>query len=200
MTSDFVSSRGWFDRCLKNSLAFRYPTMRLAFNLLYHSPSHHIVETGCMRSDGSIMEGNSTQVFGRFCALEGGYLDTIDISSLNIGVCKEITEKYEEWINYTVGDSVSILAECYTPIDLLYLDSMDCPIVGDATEAQMHQLAEIRAASHVLHDKSIVLLDDCEFSNGGKSRLSKKWLGKNGWVCLLDAYQSVWVKNIPPGS
>jgi len=148
-----------------------------------------------MRTLDSIMEGNSTLIFGYFAKMYGGHVTTIDISPENIATCKEATEKYNTYITYVEGNSVEMLGKGYNMIDLLYLDSMDCPISGDANEAQTHQLQEIIAAEHMLHDRSIVLLDDSAFANGGKTRLTKKWLEDRGWICVLDMYQSLWIKN-----
>lgn len=193
--TDFLNHNSSFDRRFKFTLADRYPTMRVALNLLYHLDTHYIVETGCMRTLDSIMEGNSTLIFGYFVGRYGGQVTTIDINADNIATCKEATEKYKSNITYITGDSVKTLEDGLGLIDLLYLDSMDCPISGDANEAQTHQLREIIAASRMLHDRSIVLLDDSAFANGGKTRLTKKWLEDRGWICVLDMYQSLWIKN-----
>ena len=102
-------------------------------------------------------------------------------------------------------------------IDLLYLDSYDYPIEelerrytphelrnrGDQTIAeecgdlvngpQAHCLAELQAAWPYLHSRSLVLIDDNDFPGGGKPRLAKQWLVREGWICLLDQQQTVWV-------
>lgn len=191
----FATHNNSFDNLFKFSLGDRYPTTRVALNLLSALDTHYIVETGCMRTQGSILEGNSTLVFGYFCKIYGGHLTTIDISADNLALCKNATEKYNAYITYVEGNSIEMLAKGYNMIDLLYLDSMDCPVSGDASTAQQHQLEELMQANHMLHDRSIVLLDDSAFANGGKTFLSKQWLEDNGWICVLEMYQSLWVKN-----
>lgn len=102
-------------------------------------------------------------------------------------------------------------------IDLLYLDSFDYPVhqileacardqinpVDDEAIAvrypelvlppQEHCLAELRAAQSLLHEESIVLIDDNELPGGGKSRLARQQLREWGWTCLLDLQQTLWV-------
>ena len=102
-------------------------------------------------------------------------------------------------------------------IDLLYLDSFDYPVQqlleacsqagldhrdDEAIAArfpelvlppQQHCLAELRAAEPLLHENSIVLIDDNDLPGGGKSRLARQQLHDWGWVCLLDSQQTVWI-------
>jgi hypothetical protein len=60
---------------------------------------------------------------------------------------------------------------------------------------QMHCLKEYEAAKPKLHDHSIVLIDDNNLPGGGKARLVKDQLIKDGWICLLDYQQSVWIRS-----
>ena len=102
-------------------------------------------------------------------------------------------------------------------IDLLYLDSFDYPLdrlhaacpppelneMSDDDIAlrfpelvlppQQHCLAELQAASDLLHAGSVVLIDDNNLPGGGKSRLAKQTLLDWGWICLLDFQQTVWI-------
>jgi Cephalosporin hydroxylase. len=192
--ASFPTHNNAFDRIFKFSLGDRYATTRVALNLLSQLDSHSIVETGCMRTLDSIMEGNSTRIWGYFVRQYGGHVTTIDISDENMAICRQATEKYASHIDYIVGDSVEVLSKGIGRIDLLYLDSMDCPISGDASRAQEHQLTELKTAHRWLHDRSIVLLDDSAFANGGKTFLSKQWLEDNEWMCVLEMYQSLWIK------
>lgn len=108
-------------------------------------------------------------------------------------------------------------------IDLLYLDSYDYPygelvkkyngnneafLAISDTQAmtrhgdkilpcQQHCLAEFKAAEKYLHDKSIVLIDDCGLPGGGKAGLVRDHLASKGWLCLLDLQQSLWIKEAP---
>lgn len=104
-------------------------------------------------------------------------------------------------------------------IDLLYLDSLDYPLAEIQSELtaeerlrlsadeiaaalphhvlppQEHCLAELLAARPLLGEQSIVLIDDNDLPGGGKSRLAKRFLRSDGWVCLLDLRQTLWVRS-----
>lgn len=60
---------------------------------------------------------------------------------------------------------------------------------------QQHCLEELIAASKsgVVGPKTLVLIDDNQLPGGGKSRLAKDHLKRNGWTCLLDLQQSLWM-------
>jgi hypothetical protein len=58
---------------------------------------------------------------------------------------------------------------------------------------QAHCLAEIQAAIAWLHPGSVVLMDDNHLPGGGKPRLAKRALSELGWICVLDAEQSLWL-------
>jgi len=60
--------------------------------------------------------------------------------------------------------------------------------------SQEHCLKEIQAAMPLLHDRSIVLMDDNSLPGGGKPRLAKRWLAEQGWTCLIDSQQTLWIK------
>jgi hypothetical protein len=60
--------------------------------------------------------------------------------------------------------------------------------------AQQHQLNEYLAVKDKLSDRAIVLLDDNDFPGGGKCRLTKEQLLKDGWILLIDQQQSLWMK------
>lgn len=46
----------------------------------------------------------------------------------------------------------------------------------------------------LLQDHTVVLIDDANLAGGGKARLAKEWLVQKGWHCVLDAYQTLWIK------
>ena len=77
-------------------------------------------------------------------------------------------------------------------IDLLYMDSFDYNR-ADPGPAQRHALAEVKAAAPHLSPNACVLIDDNDQVGGGKGELAKKFLAKNGFVCLMDHFQSCWV-------
>jgi hypothetical protein len=83
-------------------------------------------------------------------------------------------------------------------IDLLYLDSLDCPSDDknptQLAASQKHQLSEIETAFDKLHDNTVVLLDDNHLTNGGKTRLSKLFLQEKGFTEMMSWTQSLWAK------
>jgi len=173
----------------------KYVTFKAALNLFLQNNGQIIVETGTQRLKDD-PGGSSTTLFGAFCKRHGKKLFTVDINPLNMKVSKECTEEYKNSINYVLIDSVKFLREFNQKIDLLYLDSLDCPLPPlDATEAQTQNLNELKAAYDKLHKGSIILIDDNNFENGGKSRLSKKFLLETGeWQCILDHGQTLWMR------
>lgn len=192
---NFLELNSWFDE-FKVKSDGRHITFRLALNLLYQQPKHNIVETGTIRMIDDYGAGYSTFIYGNFVKKYGGHITTIDIEPVNMAVCKLATEEFKDQITYVVDDSLHALTLLKEPIDLLYLDSLDTPIEpeADASHAQEHCLKEFKLAEYLLHDKSIVLIDDNNFANGGKSRLVKKYLKEKGWRLLLNAQQSLWIR------
>lgn len=58
---------------------------------------------------------------------------------------------------------------------------------------QEHCLQELSAALPHCHDKTVYLIDD-NLPGGGKGRTAKEWLSENGFECILDHQQSLWVR------
>jgi hypothetical protein len=173
----------------------KYFTLKAALNILLQNDGKTIVETGTQRMKDD-PGGCFTTLFGAFCKRYGKKLFTVDNDPKNIETSKEATREYADCITYVLMDSVKFLSEFNQKIDLLYLDSLDCPLPpADATEAQTHNLNELKAAYDKLHKGSILLIDDNNFENGGKTRLSKKFLLETGeWQCILDHGQTLWMR------
>jgi hypothetical protein len=142
MDSTFPVTGSWFkDRY--EGLERRYYTTRLALNLISQrkrlslgSYGLLIVETGTTRLDDMLGAGNSTVVLADFISrVPNGHLITIDNNKEHLDRAKNILDKRFgplDCVEYTHKDSVKALkylsGEFYD-IDLLYLDSLDCPIV-----------------------------------------------------------------------
>jgi len=60
--------------------------------------------------------------------------------------------------------------------------------------SQEHCARELDAAMPWLDDRGVVVIDDAALPGGGKARLARKILEREGWRCALDAYQTVWVR------
>lgn len=180
---------------IENVRGPRYVTLKAALNIFLQHEGKLIVETGTQRVIDD-PGGCSTLLFGAFCKRYDKHLITVDNVARHMEISKQATQQYKNYITYAFEESVKFLTEFKGKIDLLYLDSLDCPFPpGDATQAQEHQLKELKAAYDKLHIGTILLLDDNDFENGGKTRLSKKFLLESGeWLLILDYAQSLWVK------
>ena len=191
--NDWLSKE--FDR-LQVIHSTHYLTFKTALNLFMQFEGNLIVETGSMRMKDD-PGGAYTLLWGAFCKRYNKKLITVDILPEVTNVCKGCTIEYADHITYITQDSVEFLLGFHEPIDLLFLDSMDCPIPieGSAEEAQKHNFEEFKAAEKNLHKGSILLMDDNNFSNGGKPWITKNYLlTQPDWICLLDYAQSLWIK------
>lgn len=198
MSSDFLFyENDWMYRKFRH-LEFvrsdKYFTFKTALNLLLQNKGKLIIETGTMRVRND-PGGCSTLLFAAFCQRYNCRLVTVDFNPVNLKLAMDETKEYIKHITYKHSDSIKYLQTLKEPIDLLYLDSRDCPPEGDATEAQQHQLNEFLAAQDKLSIGSLYLGDDSKFPNGGKTRLLKQHLLEcPEWVCILDWGQTLWQK------
>jgi hypothetical protein len=194
---EFLFVGGWFDHYQKR-LGLRYLTFKMALNILLTQNGRTIVETGTMRApDNWLGDGGSTYIFGEFATRYDLHFWTCDLDPAVMDIAKNATAAFSSHTTYVVGDSVAFLSDVAEPIDLLYLDSHDCPVTGDASAAQRHNLNELIAAYPRLSNRAIVLLDDNFNPNGGKTKLTKEYLLDLGWICLFDLAQSLWLRPYP---
>lgn len=199
----FIGWNGEWDRKYRVHLDARWPTMKVALNLLYQMPEHRILETGCLRMADDWGGGMSTMLFAEFVSQMGGHVVSVDNTPRHVEICRSVLGPLNNYVDYIVGDSIVELrrmveqnfAEPNTyQYDLIYLDSLDCPITGDASEAQQHQWRELNLAFNLAHDRTVILLDDNGFENGGKCKMSNAHLLSNGWTCLMQHQQSLWIR------
>lgn len=176
----------------------RYPSMKIALNLLHQWGGKNIVETGTTRALNDFGgAGMATIFFGDYCKQYDTHLWTVDILPEAIALSQSLTLDFKDSITYITDDSLNFLKTFPEKIDLLYLDSYDYPIDEnevDVLASQTHQLNELKAGWDKLSDKAIVLLDDNAWPNGGKCKLTKDFLIEKGWTCLWDDFQSLWIK------
>jgi methyltransferase family protein len=125
-----------------------------------------IVETGTLRNDtpsGLSGDGWSTMAWGWYCRRYGGKVTTVDVSAENLAVCRRVTGRYADVIEYVEGDSVAFLRRWDRPqrgpIHLLYLDSMDY-LPHQREQSEEHHRAEAEAALPALAAGCLVLIDD----------------------------------------
>jgi hypothetical protein len=192
--SDFIALGGWFDQAYRALLGDRFVTMKAALSLLLQAGGVTIVETGSVRTPhaGWFGDGCSTVVFADVATRYGLTLWTVDADPEATANAMRRVADFDHVV-YVTADARVWLEDFDRPIDLLYLDSLDCPEEGDATAAQEQQRDELDAAWPHLTLQSVVLLDDNAFANGGKTRLAKDTLARAGWTCVLDDRQSLWL-------
>jgi len=166
----FVFWDSKFEEKYKDKLKERFMTFKLALNLFLQWNGRVIVETGSQRSLKGGWEGdsNSTMVFGDYLSRYPGHLWTCDKESEVIETAKQRTRPFSQNITYVAEDSLKFLQRFTKTIDLLYLDSLDCPREGDARKAQEHTLKELQLSLPKLSVSGIVLLDDNWYKNGAK--------------------------------
>lgn len=193
----------WFAKKYERRLGARFATFERALELLLDrtGASRTIVETGCVRERNDFSAGYSSVLFGEFLEHHGGHLHSVDISERNVAICRKLMRRYARLATCYVADSIAFLRgwpalSANTPIDLLYLDSLDYPVYNEMPRelSQQHCLGELEAALPSLSPRAIVLIDDADLPGGGKPLLARKRLEELGWHCELDAYQTLWVR------
>lgn len=197
---DFLRWNNWFDDKFKPVLDQRWATFKVALNLLFQmNRPVNILETGTVRKEHDWGGGMSTLIYGEFLEKYGGKLITIDNNPEHMEVSRRVTRDFTEYIDYVLSDSLEALEAIVQKggfkVDLLYLDSMDCPIDGtSAFPSQEHLLKELKIARPLLHYDSVILLDDSGWPNGGKVALAVPILMDWGWKCLLIHQQALFVR------
>lgn len=170
----------------------RWRTFQIAINWLLQTGGLTIVETGCIRSE-SYQDGASTRLFSDLAKKRDGLkFWSVDIEKRHIALARSIVG-IDDRTTLIVGNSVDFLKAFPHRIDLLYLDSFDYDR-GNPGPAQRHVVEEFLAALPRLGPKACVLIDDNDPVGGGKGELAKGRLVENGFVCLLDHFQSCWVR------
>ncbi|CDR33137.1 class I SAM-dependent methyltransferase [Criblamydia sequanensis] len=174
----------------------RYPTFLLALQLLKELKAKTLVETGTARNGDQNFwgDGGSTIIFADWASKNNALLHSVDISPLAIQYAKAASAPYKDNIQFTVGDSITFLKNFNKPIDFLYLDSFDFEL-DNPFPSQNHHLKELIAAYSKLHDKTVIMIDDCDLPHGGKGKLAIEFLTKKGWIVLHSGYQVILVSN-----
>lgn len=192
----------WLEEKYKEGLEIskRFETYKKAIELNDEREGKIIVETGTIRLPNDWGAGMSTLIFGDYARRINGHLFTVDNDGAAIEVCKKETAEFKDVISYVVNDSHAFLKSFNQQIDLLYLDSMDCPEY-DAPDSpqliasQRHQLEEMHLAMDKLSDRAVILLDDNDFENGGKTKLTKQFLKDMAFTEIMGGKQSLWIKS-----
>lgn len=190
---------GWLEKTFALKSEQRFWTWKCALGWYLQHGGGTIVETGCQRQTDDWGAGCSTTLFATLLKDHNiGELHSVDITADFLKLAQEVTSNLgiADRLHFHHADGVEFLSNFSQPIHFLYLDSYDWfPNEPRLTECQQHQLRELQAAWPKLSRDAVVLLDDNNLPSGGKTRLSKEYLADQGWVCLLDWQQSVWVRS-----
>lgn len=177
----------------------RRDTFRRCLDLLNRTNARIIVETGTYREglQGAKSNGAATIVFGKWARLNKAFVHSVDISAQSVAAAQKevVAQELVEFVKIHLSDSIQFLESFTEKVDFLYLDSYDYSSdVEIQLKSQTHHLEEFKAIEHQLHDKSIVLIGDCDLPNGGKGKLVVEYMLKNGWKILMEHYQILLVR------
>jgi hypothetical protein len=195
MLQQFV--RDWLRASTSTSeIADRNTTMDWLFREIDRRfPAPEIVETGCVRSREDWSAGYSSYLFAMYLDGKGaGKLTSVDLSGGYCRIARDLLREFGAVAEVVESDSVVYLRGRERPIDVLYLDSLDCEDPRHAA----HGLAEAQAAERLLGETSIVVFDDSpRRGNGwaGKGAEAIPYLVGRGWrVHPTSGYQAVLVR------
>lgn len=177
----------------------RRDTFLKTIELLDQIKANTIIETGTSREGlhGAKSNGAATIVFGKWAKLNNAFLHSVDISENSVtNAQKEVTKQgLDNYVKIHLSDSIAFLEGFDKKVDFLYLDSYDYSSdIEVQKKSQEHHLKEFIAIENQLHDKTIVLIDDCDLPNGGKGKLVVKYMQEKGWRILMDEYQILLVR------
>ena len=187
---------------LKYNFGKRRITFAKVLKLLEENNAITLVETGTSRKGmrGCKKDGAATIVFGKWAMENGAKLHSVDISENSVTGSRNevINQGLEDCVTVYLNDSLVFLKEFNQTVDFLYLDSYDYSKKDKEIQikSQEHHLKEFQIIEDQLHDKSIVLIDDCKLPGGGKGKMVVDYMTKRGWKVLLNKYQILLVKNI----
>lgn len=170
----------------------RFGSFLMALSLLKERKAQVIVETGTARYGirEFVGDGGSTIIFGDFAAQNGIEFHSVDHSPCHIATAKEATKENDGKISFTCSDSIEFLNQFSKEIDFLYLDSCEFEH-NNPIPSQQHHLNELVAAYPCLHEKSIVMIDDCDLPHGGMGKEVIDYLTKEGWKIVYKGYQVI---------
>ena len=185
----------------KYNFGKRRDTLRATLALLAERTATTLVETGTARFGLQKTKGDgaSTVVFGLWAKQYDAHLHTVDIDAEAIEQAGTAVAQLDltDAVSLHVSDSVAFLKNFADPVDFLYLDSYDYDKhdVSVQKASQSHHMKELEAIENRLHERSIVLIDDCRQPGGGKGKLVIEHLLARGWKALMSEYQVLLVRD-----
>lgn len=167
----------------------RYETFYESMRIAHEIGVKCIVETGTWR--GIEGDGQSTRLLSIAATELGADFYSVDVNSHHIDISKSKMAKHNLTnVRHMCCDSIVFLSLFQSPIQLLYLDSYDFS-ENTPEPSQLHQVAEVGAAWGKLTDKTIILLDDCNITGGGKGLFSTRFLTERGYKLRMAKYQNL---------
>ena len=155
----------WFND-ISSKLGVREISFKKIFKYLDSQPAPIIiVETGCLRKKDNFLDGQSTLLFDKYTLSRGANskIYTVDINPESTKVCKQVVSKN---VGITTGDSILYLSNISsaflknkTKVSMFYLDSFDVDWRYSYPSAA-HHLKELVAISRLLHEDTLVVVDD----------------------------------------
>ncbi len=120
-----------------------------------------------------------------------GFVHSVDINKDSIKQAQAEVEKQglQNVVKIYHSDSLDFLENFSKKIDLLYLDSYDYSKsdIDIQKKSQEHHLEEFKRVENQLHEKSIVLIDDCDLPIGGKGRLAIAYKLGRDWKVVMES-------------
>ncbi|MFY0629389.1 MAG: class I SAM-dependent methyltransferase [Flavobacteriaceae bacterium] len=177
----------------------RRATFRKTLELLNERNVKVLVETGTSRKGLKATRGDgaATIVFGKWASQNKAKLFSVDISEESVSESRNEVKNQglDDVVTVYLSDSIAFLNDFKEPVDFLYLDSYDYSSVKEVqVKSQEHHLKEFKAIESRLHDKTIVLIDDCRLEGGGKGKMAIEYMLQKDWKILVEAYQVLLVK------
>ena len=143
-----------------------YHTIKKSLEILKDKKKDNyiIVETGC-----SAHGTKSTLIWDAFVKKYGGNVFSVDLNNKAVDLTNRSTSERTKVI---CSNSLDYLPTLEKKIDFLYLDSYDVDFLNPGKSAE-HHLKEFNCVRHLIHDNTVVLIDD--------TPVSPEWLddGKN---------------------
>jgi len=178
----------------------RRSTFLKTLELLEKTKAKIIIETGTSREGlhGAKSNGAATIVFGKWAKQNDAFLHSVDISEKSVAASQKEVDNQDlnSSVKIHLSDSIAFLENYKEQVDFLYLDSYDYSNDPEVQiKSQMHHLKEFKEIEGQLHEKTIVLIDDCDLPNGGKGKLVVEYMLKQDWKVLMNAYQILLVRN-----
>lgn len=178
----------------------RRDTFAKTLRLLSERKAKTLIETGTARYGLSKATGDgaSTVVFGTWANLHTATLHSVDISEISTVTSQHSVKKQglENAVTIYCEDSLTFLERFDQPVDFLYLDSYDYSATDPEIQikSQIHHLQEFQRIEHQLHEKSIVLIDDCDLPGGGKGKTTIEYMLQKNWKILMSEYQVLLIR------